>query len=376
MQVSRRLAFFFLCFGSLITAFNVSAINAVIPSMSKGLGLSDLDVARMVPYYMIPYGIGALMYAPLSRKFSVRAILILSIALYGITNLVCGLTSSLNVILIARVIKGLAAASIMPLGLMVIGKIFEREVRGRMVGTFFSASFVGAAMGLIISGVAPWHWIFIVPGILGLVCSLGMLVMKPYGFERLEGVHTNYFKILQLANIKRILIFIFCISLLFNGVAKWYGVYLAREYHYNQMMVSSLILLTAVVSILGQLLGGYLTDKKGRVFTSFFGVVMLGLMVMLLYGHYPLWTLVILLSLVSIGWTVGHNGISTVLTDFSDDHRSEIASLNSSVRFLSGGIGFYLSGRFVEHNFNVTFLVIGLIILGMSVFVKRVVASD
>lgn len=72
---------------------------------------------------------------------------------------------------------------------------------------------------------------------------------------------------------------------------------------------------------------------------------------------------------------MGHNGISTVLTDSSDKYRSEVASLNSSLRFLGGGIGFSISGIFVARSFEMTFLGIGVLLFVLSLFLNRIIPA-
>jgi hypothetical protein len=74
--------------------------------------------------------------------------------------------------------------------------------------------------------------------------------------------------------------------------------------------------------------------------------------------------------MISAGWTVGHNGVSTVLTDFPDKYRAELASLNSSIRFLSGGLGFYLSGFLIEKSFPLNFFIIGIFILALVPLIR------
>ena len=80
-----------------------------------------------------------------------------------------------------------------------------------------------------------------------------------------------------------------------------------------------------------------------------------------------------ILAVLSTGWTIGHNGVSTVLTDFPEEHRPEIASLNSSVRFVSGGLGFQLSSLFVEKSFGITFFCFGILMLVSSILLKDVI---
>jgi uncharacterized membrane protein len=62
--------------------------------------------------------------------------------------------------------------------------------------------------------------------------------------------------------------------------------------------------------------------------------------------------------------------VSTVLTDFPDKYRAEMASLNSSVRFLSGGLGFYLSSFLIQKSFSLNFFVIGIMILALVPLIR------
>jgi hypothetical protein len=94
-----------------------------------------------------------------------------------------------------------------------------------------------------------------------------------------------------------------------------------------------------------------------------------------LLGHYPLWFLIVLLSALAASWSIGHNGISTILTDFPSRDRPLIASLNSSIRFIAGGIGFYISSLFVEGSFAISFFVIGLLMLILVLTIRRLLPS-
>ena len=93
---------------------------------------------------------------------------------------------------------------------------------------------------------------------------------------------------------------------------------------------------------------------------------------MLLSVHFPIPLVVVILALIATGWTISHNSVSTVLTDFPDDDRPLIASLNSSVRFISGGLGFSASKFFVAKSFSLTFLGIGVLILLLISIIKNI----
>ncbi len=294
---------------------------------------------------------------------------------YAATNIVCATAQSIEVILMARAVMGLAAASVIPLCLMSIGRLFPRETRGRLVGLFFSTSFIASVIGIMMSGFAPWRWQFVVPSVLALI-TVVLIWTSASELGKIYTEKVRYLEVLKSAQLRNILLFIFAISFLYHGVHKWMGVYLSRIYHLKQFAVSFFFMLVAVFGAVGQNVGGYITDKKGRLAACQLGVLVLTVTTMLLYGTYPLFLLGIILALFAVGWTIGHNGISTVLTDFPDETRAELAGLNSSVRFFSGGLGFFLGGPFVEKNFGLTFLGFGVVMFLGVFFLKNIIPNE
>lgn len=372
----KKIVYSFICFGCFTISFNVAAIAAAVPVISSDLGLSDLLVAKIIPYYLIPYGFGALIYAPLTRYLSYRWVYFLTMALYGFCCLICGLATDLELLLIGRIGMGITASSAIPLGLMLIGEFFDREVRGRLVGVFFSCAFIASIAGLIVMGTKPWPWMFHIPMIMAFVIAVVVAIYPSELLGKKHTGHINYLRLFKHADIVKVFAYIFVISLLYHGVHKWYGVYLSQVYGFDKFTISIFIILTVIGGTFGQLLGGVLTDKHGRLTTCTIGIIGLSLTVCLLYGEYSKVFLGAILLLISVFWTIGHNGISTVLTDFSHENRPIIASLNSSVRFISGGMGFYVSSFFVEKSFSLTFLGIGMCLIVLAYFLKFVVPTN
>lgn len=347
-----------------------------MPLMSQGLHESENVVSQLSAYYMIPYGLGALLYAPLARKMNVKWILASTMAVYGILNFVCAGNPLIGVILAARVLMGLAAACVIPLSLISIGGLFEKQIRGRMVGLFFSTSFIASVAGIAVSGLCDWRWLFIIPGILGIMTAVFMLFSVESICHPKDAPAIDYWRVFGQKNIREILLFIFVLSFLYHGIHKWLAVYLHRQYGLEQWAISSFFVLIALTGAFGQNLGGYITDRQGRDVACFWGVVLLAFATMALFLHYPLVVLAFVLTVFSLAWAVGHNGISTVLTDFPDEHRSEIAGLNSAIRFFSGGLGFFVGGPFVERNIALTFFGFGAAMLFSSAFIKKIIPTS
>ena len=372
----KKYVYALICFGCLTISFNVAAIAAAVPFISSDLKLSNLLVAKIIPYYLIPYGLGALIYAPLTRHVSYRWVYCITMFLYALFCLVCGFATNLDLLLFGRIGMGIAASSAIPLGLMLIGEFFDKTIRGRLVGVFFSCAFIASIAGLIVMGTMEWPWIFHVPTIMAVVLAFVALINPPKILNKKHTGHINYLRALKQPDIAKVFAYIFIISFLYHGVHKWYGVYLSQAYGFDKLTISFFIILTVVGGMFGQIFGGVLTDKRGRLTACTIGIVGLSLSICLLFGYYSKLILGIILLLISVFWTVGHNGISTVLTDFAHEDRPIIASLNSSVRFISGGLGFYVSSFFVEKSFSQTFLSIGICLIVLAYFLKFVVPKN
>jgi predicted MFS family arabinose efflux permease len=322
---------------------------------------------------MIPYGLGALIYAPLTKKLSYRVILSLPLALYALASFFCASINSIEHFYVGRIAMGVAGASAIPLGLLIIGQLFEKNVRGRLVGLFFSCSFFASIVGIILSGIADWRWLFYIPAVVGGITAAGIALLRTDLLSRIHGFDVNYANSFRNIKIRNLFIFIFAISFLYHGVHKWFGVYLGRIYNLDKLMISFFFIVMSFGGAFGQMIGGHLSDKKGRLSACVLGIVILSGATILLAWTYPVFVVCAILGLVAMGWTIGHNGISTVLTDFPEEYRPEIASLNSSVRFVSGGLGFLVSSLFVEKSFSLTFLGLGILMLSLLPFLRKII---
>ncbi|MBF0532740.1 MAG: MFS transporter [Candidatus Omnitrophica bacterium] len=375
-RTENRIIFLLLCAGSVIIAFNLAALTIVIPSMSGELRSTDIAVARMINFYMIPYGLGALIYAPLTTKVSYRKVLGFCYLIFGISCLVCAVSRTLFGLFAGSMGAGIAAAGITPLALMLIGDLYEKNQRGRLVGLFFGASFFSSLAGIVLAGIASWRWLFIVPAIMAALTAGWLWAFRWPLLGRTHQARVDYTLIFRETRIRETFIFILTISLLYHAAQKWFGVYLARDYGLDKLTVSFLFIMMSMASLAGQLIGGKVSDQQGRGSSCFVGLLALGSGAMLLVWKYPFWGLAGVLCLFSMGWTIGHNGISTILTDYPDEHRPMIASLNSALRFASGGIGFLISSYFVRYGFGLTFFGIGVLLLALFWPLRRIIKGE
>jgi DHA1 family putative efflux transporter-like MFS transporter len=323
---------------------------------------------------MLPYGLVALVYGPLTRLFDNKYIASGSLLLFSVFSFLSGCAQNYQQLFIFRFLVGAFAAATTPLVLIYISDHAHQERRGKFVGLFFSATFVADLIGLFLSGIIPWRAMFFIPSVLGLAAAILTLKYFPHTLSGKGVTSSRYMEALKQPAIFKAFTYIFIISILYHGVRQWLGVYFAQELGLKQFFVSITLTTASLAGIFGEALGGHFADKKGRVATLRTGVLLMFAAVAMLVFARSLAALIILMLFWGFGWTLNHAGLSTFLTDLDKRFMKEISSLNSSVRFIAGGLGVVIGGAVLQKSFITGFVIYGLFLLAMFLSTKKILS--
>ncbi|MFH1692258.1 MAG: MFS transporter [Candidatus Omnitrophota bacterium] len=367
----KKITFIILCLEGAVLSFNVAASAALIPSIALEFGLSQFIVAKIIWLYMLPYGVAALFYGPLVRLVDAKKVEMACMMFFAIANLSAALSGNIYILFISRFFMGLFGASVIPLGLILIARHIEDKKRGKFVGIFFSATFVASLLGLFLSGILYWRLIYLIPAIAGLLLFFVILFYLPSFRGDATGFKMHYASAFKDRKVLVVFSYIFLISLFYHGIQQWLGVYFSQRLLFGQFFISMLITLTSFSGIFGEVAGGYLADKMGRLKTMNFGIIFMILSVFALIFKMPVYISAVIMVIWGFGWTLNHAGLSTLLTDLPKKFLNEAASLNSSVRFISGGLGAALSGVLMRKSFTLGFMVLGFCLLVLAGFAGK-----
>nr|WP_211173994.1 MFS transporter [Pseudonocardia xinjiangensis] len=139
------------------------SLTLALPTIADDLGTTVTDLQWLLSGYMI--ALGSLLI-PAGRAGDVlgrRTVLLLGVGLFGLTSLVCGLVSSVPVLIAARIAQGAGAAMIMPTAFALVTNATSEEIRPRVTGALLGIAGVGTALGPVVGGVlastAGWRWV-------------------------------------------------------------------------------------------------------------------------------------------------------------------------------------------------------------------------
>jgi DHA2 family multidrug resistance protein-like MFS transporter len=150
-----------------------SIANVALPAIAADLKTSAADVVLVVNAYQIATIISLLPFASLGEKLGHERVYRAGLVVFTIASLGCALSSSLGMLIAARVLQGFGAAGLMSVNTALLRYIFPQKMLGRGIGinalVVAAASVAGPTVGAAILGVAHWPWIFAVNLPLGIL---------------------------------------------------------------------------------------------------------------------------------------------------------------------------------------------------------------
>jgi DHA2 family multidrug resistance protein len=159
--------------GTLTVALSIGVLNIAIPSIMSSLGS---DLAR-VQWVQTAYQIAQVVMIPavgwLGARLGTKRLYLLAMVVFIGTSSLCGLAWDIHSLIFFRVLQGVAAGPIMPLGISILHNAFPPDKRGLAMGLYnFSFSFgpaIAPALGGHLIEVLNWRAIFYINVPVGLV---------------------------------------------------------------------------------------------------------------------------------------------------------------------------------------------------------------
>lgn len=142
---------------------NLVVSNALVP-ISRDLHANEAQLQWVVNAYTLAFASLLLTGAALGDRFGRRRIFLAGLALFMAGSMVCGLSGTVQILILGRVVQGAGAAAAMPLSLTLIAASVRPEKRSAAVGLWSAMTGLGTALGPVIGGAIThglaWQWIF------------------------------------------------------------------------------------------------------------------------------------------------------------------------------------------------------------------------
>jgi MFS transporter, DHA2 family, multidrug resistance protein len=173
---NRYWAIMTIALGLTLAVLNGAIANVALPAIGRDLHTDPATSIWVVNAFQLAVTVSLLPLASLGEIYGYRRVYRWGLVVFTVASVLCALSSTLPVLIVARVAQGIGAAGIMSVNGALIRFIYPRRHLGRGVGlnaTIGSiASAIGPSVASAVLSVGPWPWLFAVNVPLGLVACV------------------------------------------------------------------------------------------------------------------------------------------------------------------------------------------------------------
>ncbi|MEA4827442.1 MAG: MFS transporter [Clostridium sp.] len=195
-----------------MSCLDSSIVNVALPVMSSKLNVSMAAIEWVVTSYLIVISSTILIFGRLGDIKGKTRIFKFGIILFTIGSLMCGISTSLFFLVVARVLQAIGAAGTMSTSQGIITHVFPSNERGRALGISGTSvalgTMVGPPLGGLIVSVLSWKYIFLINVPIGLITFFMGTKILPKSQENIK----------EKLDIKGAILFITAIVLIFGSL--------------------------------------------------------------------------------------------------------------------------------------------------------------
>jgi MFS family permease len=162
--------------GVVMDGIDGSIVNVALPTMATYFGTDTGTIAWVIITYLLMMAGLLLVFGKIAGRGFTKRLFLLGFVVFTLGSAACGVASTLDILLAARLIQGIGAAMIAAVAPLLCIRYLPKKMLGTALGVIAATSSIGFAAGPAIGGILTqhfsWHWIFLVNipiGILGIL---------------------------------------------------------------------------------------------------------------------------------------------------------------------------------------------------------------
>jgi EmrB/QacA subfamily drug resistance transporter len=175
--------------GAVMSILDTTIVNVALATLGKDLHSSLASIQWVVTGYMLSLAAVIPVTGWASRRFGAKRIFLVSLVLFTVGSLLCGLATSATELIAFRVLQGVGGGMIMPVGTAILFRAYPPAERAKAAVFFAIPTLIAPMLGPVFGGWlvdnASWRWIFYINIPVGLiVIVLAMLCLVEHKEER------------------------------------------------------------------------------------------------------------------------------------------------------------------------------------------------
>jgi EmrB/QacA subfamily drug resistance transporter len=143
---------------SFMGPFMISSVNVALPAIQADLQLDAVQLSWIATAYLLAVAIGLVPAGKIADIHGRKRIFATGLVVYTIGASLAAFANSAAVLIGLRAIQGLGAAMFVTTGMAIITSIFPPNKRGKVIGIYVAAVYIGLSVGPLAGGFLTHHF--------------------------------------------------------------------------------------------------------------------------------------------------------------------------------------------------------------------------
>ena len=338
-----------LALGGLAIGTTEFIIMGLLPDVATSIDVSIPVAGHLISAYAFGVVIGAPILVALSAKFPPKSILITFMILFTFFNALAIISPDYNTLLISRFLAGLPHGAFFGVGTVVATKLAQKGKEAQAIASMFTgltiAILVMVPFVTFVGHNLNWRYAFAIVSLLGLLTIVFLYLYLP----KLKPLKTvtfkeelEFFKTIKAWHILTI------VAIGFGGLFAWFS-YIAplliHISHFDAASVSYLMIVAGAGMVVGNIMGGYLADKKDPAIATIILLLamVVSLILVFLFSEYKIISIILTFICGALAMSIG-SPINMVMLK-SAKHSEMLAAAFIQAAFnVANSLGAFLGG--------------------------------
>ena len=169
--------------GSVMSILDTTIVNVALATLSRDLHSTIDQIQWVVTGYMLSLAAVIPVTGWAAERFGAKRVYLVSLVLFTSGSALCGLATSIDELIVFRVLQGIGGGMILPIGQLMMADAAGPQRMGRVMSIVAVPAMLAPILGPTIGGLildnASWRWIFYVNVPIGVIAVVSALRILP-----------------------------------------------------------------------------------------------------------------------------------------------------------------------------------------------------
>lgn len=337
------------------------AIMGLLPDMAQTLRISIPEAGHLISAYALGVVIGAPLLIGYSVRFPPKKVLMGLMVLFTLFNALSAVAPGYTLMLLVRFLSGLPHGAFFGVGTVVASRIAGKGREARYIALMFTGlTLANLAMVPLVTYIGHtyhWRWYFAIVALIGIVALAFLYLWLPAMPGKVDsGRFTDELRFLRN---KQSWFVLLITGIGFGGLFAWFSYItplVTEVSHVAKDKVAYVMVLAGAGMVVGNLAGGYITDKMGAPKTCAILLLLMMLALLAVFNFSAYQPAAMLLTFICGGLSMAVASPVNILMMRAAPHSEMMAAACMQAAFnIANALGAFLGGIPLEFGLAYTY---------------------